>query len=67
MALVPVLMMKVANRVAPMIARATVPRVGKQDVIAFVVANPVAAAIGLDEVLGLAAKTAAGFDRICFR
>jgi hypothetical protein len=54
-------MVKRAKRVAVVIARATVPRVGEQDVFVMVVADPIAAATGPHQILRLAAETAAGF------
>lgn len=59
--LVPVLIVKRANRVAVVVACATVPRVGEQDVFVMVVADPIAAATGPHQILRLAAQAAAGF------
>lgn len=58
--------MKAAKGVAAVIARATASRAGEQDVFMFVIANPLAAALGLREVLRLATQAAAGFDSFCF-
>jgi hypothetical protein len=55
MSLVPILMMKRAKRVVVVISGATVPRKGEQDVFVKIVADPIPAATGLDQVLRLAA------------
>lgn len=44
------------ERIAPVIARATVARVGKQHVVLFVVADPLTATLGLDEIFGSATQ-----------
>jgi len=58
--------MKAAQRETPMVARATASRVGEQHVFMFVITNPLAAALGLGEILRLAAQATAGFDGFCF-
>jgi hypothetical protein len=58
--------MKAAQRETPMVARATVPRIGEQNVFVLVTANPLTAALCLREVLHLAAQATAGFDGFCF-
>jgi len=57
--MVPLGVMESAERKAPMIARATVPRVGEQDVFMLVVADPIAATIRLHQIARLATKAAA--------
>jgi hypothetical protein len=51
---------------APVIATATVAGVGKQDVLIFVVADPLAATLGSRKLLGTAAQaTAASTALLC--
>ena len=49
-----------AERVSPVVAMATVPRIGKHHIVGLIVTDPFVAALGLRQVLGLAAKSAAG-------
>jgi hypothetical protein len=49
--------MVAAQRVAPVIAVATVVRVREQHIAILIVADPLAAAFGTSEVLGCAAQT----------
>jgi hypothetical protein len=68
---VPFGVVKAAQREPPMIAGTTVPRIGEQLVVGLVVTDPLAAAFRFGELLGLAAKAAAGrigggFPRSCF-
>lgn len=62
--------MVAAKRVTAVIPTATVPSVGKQLVVVLVVANPIATALGLGQVLGLSAQTAPrgwlGARRFCW-
>lgn len=52
-------MMETAEREATVISGAAFAGVGKRDVLAFVIADPLTAALGLDEVFGFSAKPAA--------
>lgn len=52
-------MMETAEREATVISGAAFAGVGKRDVLAFVIADPLTAALGLDEVFGISAKSAA--------
>ncbi|MCI0748394.1 MAG: hypothetical protein L0Y58_23555 [Verrucomicrobia subdivision 3 bacterium] len=61
----PVIEMEAAKRVTPVIPRAAISRIGKQDIFMFVVAEPVAAAIRLHQILHLAAKATAGLFALC--
>ena len=54
----PFVVVAATKREAAVIARATIPRVGEEDIVALVVANPLAAALGLDELGLLAAQPA---------
>src|ERR1017187_1563140 len=61
-------MVEGANRIAAVIAIATVPRVGEEDIIVLVVANPLATALGPHEPATFAAQPAAWGVRLrCFR
>lgn len=52
-------MMRAAERESVMVPGATLAGVGEQDVLPFVIANPLAAALGQDEVAGFSAQPAA--------
>lgn len=68
---VPFGVVEAAQRVAPVVAGTTVPRVGEHLVVGFVVTDPLAAAFRSGKFRGLAAKTAAaggfsgGFPGTC--